>query len=64
MRVFLSRFGRWAIARASEKSTVAGFVMALTATGQHLSPEITDALTWLVPFIAGGLMAASEGGEK
>ena len=61
MKAFFRRLGAWVMNRLAERSTFAGLALIATAAGRNIPPEVLDALAWWVPFIAGGLIAASEG---
>ena len=64
MKSFLSRLGMWLLERLEEKSTYTGFVLLAVALGRHIPQEIYEVVTWWVPFVATGLMAATTKGTK
>lgn len=63
MRRFLARFGAWLLARLGEPTTYAGFALMGLAMKQQIPDEWMAVINWFGPFIAGGLMAASQGGS-
>lgn len=63
MRRFLARFGAWLLARLGEPTTYAGFALMGIAVKQKIPDDWMAFISWVGPFVAGGLIAASQGGS-
>lgn len=61
----MKAFVRYALARLSERSTVAGMVMLLTSIGINIHPDLADAIGSAATGLAGlGLALMPTGGVK
>lgn len=61
MKAFFARLGDYFLTRLTEKSTYAGLSVMAIAMHRQIPADWLTVIEWYGPFLAGGLMAASEG---